>query len=184
MFRIEVPVIESLSGSELLERVYTELFFEQVKGIREFEKPVEVLVAEDRDLGRIDRGTMKYKKGKVVSINDKDLLVARGTPARSYVATDRYMGDIRISEDGFPEWLVPLMSSIYPFWNSALVIYRGGGVGIPKDGPFSGLGDLVDKAKMSDITIGKPGPSRYKTEFADICVERIEAEVRRMSSAI
>lgn len=170
-------VIEGISGLELLQRVYDELFFEQVEEIVEFEEPKYVLVADDSDHHRTRRGFMKYDGGKVISLEGKHWIIGKGTPYGSYPA-DRFLGDIRIGEGSSPDSLTPILGGIYPLHDSALIVYRGGGIAVSKSGQFKGLIDLVQRAGDFDVTVGESGAPTYKPEFVDIWVERIETILR------
>jgi len=168
--------VGGISGLELLQRVYDGLFRGQIEEIVEFEEPKYVLVADDSDHHRIRRGFMKYDGGKVISLDGKSWIIGKGTPHGSYPA-NRFLGDIRIGEGSFPSSFTPA-SLIYPLHDSALTVFRGGGIGVSRSGEFKGLIDLVQRAGDFDLTVEEPGVSAYKPEFVDIWVERIEAELR------
>ena len=176
IFGTEIPKGESISGRELLDRVYTELFFEQVEELVEFEEPLRIILEQDVDHHRTDTALMRYNGGKIINLDGVHWIIGKGTPTGSYLS-DRHGGDIRIGR-GQDKASLDNYLTFNPFYNSAIFVSRKGNLGINR-GMFKGLG-LQDAVKQYDLTPHKKF-TIYKPEFVDVCVERIEAKVREMS---
>jgi hypothetical protein len=167
--------LEGISCTELLQRVYKTLFYEQVEEVVEIDRPIEILVADDSDYHRIRQGFMIYTEGKVVALEKSHWFIGKGKPHGSYPA-ERYLGDIRVWKGKRP--------GPFPrdgFSNSALIITRNNNIATSKVGIFKGLSDLTTKIDKYDLTPNE----RYtivKPEFVDIAVRRIEEILRNHTS--
>ena len=166
---------EEISCTELLQRVYDCLFYEQVEEMVEFEKPIDILVADDSDHHRIREGYLRYTGGKVVALEDDRWFVGKGVPYGSYPA-DRYLGDLRVWTGSRP-----LGIENFPgFRNSALIITRNNNIGISSWEMFTKLSDLLTKIDDYDLTPNEQY-TVVRPEFVDVVVERIEGVMEKNS---